>query len=83
AMQQSFINIVSSVLGIVMAVVMMFLINALMAIFSVIMIPLSLIIFRTIVKISQKYFQGMQNSLGDLNAYLQENMTGFSVLKLY
>ena len=55
AMQQSFINIVSAVLGIVMAVVMMFLINPLMAIFSVIMIPLSLIISRTIVKISQKY----------------------------
>lgn len=83
AMQQSFINIVSAVLGIVMAVVMMFLINPLMAIFSVIMIPLSLIISRTIVKISQKYFQGMQNSLGDLNGYVQENMTGFSVLKLY
>ena len=47
------------------------------------MIPLSLIISRTIVKISQKYFQGMQNSLGDLNGYVQENMTGFSVLKLY
>ncbi|VFA74104.1 ABC transporter transmembrane subunit [Enterococcus faecalis] len=25
----------------------------------------------------------MQNSLGDLNGYVQENMTGFSVLKLY
>ena len=83
AMQQSFINIVSAVLGIVMAVVMMFLINPLMAIFSVIMIPLSLIISRTIVKISQKYFQGMQNALGDLNGYVQENMTGFSVLKVY
>ena len=34
AMQQSFINIVSAVLGIVMAVVMMFLINPLMAIFQ-------------------------------------------------
>ncbi|MGH2162386.1 ABC transporter transmembrane domain-containing protein, partial [Enterococcus faecalis] len=67
AMQQSFINIVSGVLGIVMAGVMMFLINPLMAIFSVFMIPLSLIISSTIVKISQKYFQGMQNSLDDLN----------------
>lgn len=25
----------------------------------------------------------MQNSLGDLNGYVQENMTGFSVLKVY
>ncbi|MFX4091020.1 ABC transporter transmembrane domain-containing protein, partial [Streptococcus suis] len=82
AMHQSFINMVSAVLGSVMAVVMMFLINPLRAIFSVIMSPWSLIISRTSVKISQTYFQGMQNSLGDLNGYVQENMTGFSVLKL-
>ena len=25
----------------------------------------------------------MQNALGDLNGYVQENMTGFSVLKVY
>lgn len=83
AMQQSFINIVSAILGIVMAVVMMFYINWLMALISIVMIPLSIIISKTIVGISQKYFQGMQNALGDLNGYVQENMTGFSVLKLY
>ncbi|MGX7150896.1 multidrug efflux ABC transporter subunit EfrB [Enterococcus ureasiticus] len=83
AMQQSFINIVSAILGIVMAVVMMFYINWLMALISIIMIPLSLFISKTIVGISQKYFQGMQNALGSLNGYVQENMTGFSVLKLY
>lgn len=83
AMQQSFINIVSAILGIVMALAMMFYINWLMALISIIMIPLSIIISKTIVGISQKYFQGMQNALGDLNGYVQENMTGFSVLKLY
>lgn len=83
AMQQSFINIVSAVLGIVMAVAMMFYINWLMALISLVMIPLSLFISKTIVGISQKYFQNMQNALGDLNGYVQENMTGFSVLKLY
>lgn len=83
AMQQSFINIVSAVLGIVMAIAMMFYINWLMAVISLVMIPLSLFISKTIVGVSQKYFQGMQNALGDLNGYVQENMTGFSVLKLY
>ncbi|WP_429948876.1 multidrug efflux ABC transporter subunit EfrB [Enterococcus sp. AZ101] len=83
AMQQSFINIVSAVLGIVMAIAMMFYINWLMALISIVMIPLSLFISKTIVGFSQKYFQGMQNALGNLNGYVQENMTGFSVLKLY
>ncbi|MBL1228886.1 ABC transporter ATP-binding protein [Enterococcus sp. BWB1-3] len=83
ALQQSFINIVSAVLGIIMAVSMMFYINIRLALISIIMIPLSIFISRTIVGISQKYFQGMQNALGDLNGYVQENMTGFSILKLY
>ena len=66
-----------------MAVSMMFYINTYMALVSLIMIPASLLISRTIVKKSQKDFQGMQNALGDLNGYVQENMTGFSVLKVY
>ncbi|WP_265458562.1 ABC transporter ATP-binding protein [Enterococcus sp. HY326] len=83
AMQQAVINIVSALLSIVMALAMMFYINWIMALISIIMIPASLFISRTIVRISQKYFQNMQNALGDLNGYVQENMTGFSVLKLY
>ena len=83
AMQQALIGIVNAFLGIVMAVSMMFYINTYMALVSLIMIPASLLISRTIVKKSQKAFQGMQNALGDLNGYVQENMTGFSVLKVY
>jgi ATP-binding cassette subfamily B multidrug efflux pump len=83
AMQQALIGIVNAFLGIIMAVSMMFYINTYMALVSLIMIPASLLISRTIVKKSQKDFQGMQNALGDLNGYVQENMTGFSVLKVY
>lgn len=83
AMQQALIGIVNAFLGIVMAVSMMFYINTYMALVSLIMIPASLLISRTIVKKSQKDFQGMQNALGDLNGYVQENMTGFGVLKVY
>lgn len=83
AMQQAIIKGVNAILGIVFAVAMMFYINPLMALLSLIMIPASFLISRFIVKKSQKDFQNMQNALGDLNGYVQENMTGFSVLKLY
>jgi ATP-binding cassette subfamily B multidrug efflux pump len=83
ALQQAFIGIVNAILGITMAVAMMFYIQPIMALISVIMIPASILISKTIVSLSQKYFQGMQNSLGELNGYVQENMTGFSVLKVY
>lgn len=83
AMQQAIIKLVNAVLGIIFAVSMMFYINPMMAVISMIMIPASLWISRKIVQISQKDFQSMQNALGDMNGYVQENMTGFSVLKLY
>jgi len=83
AMQQAIIKSINAVLGILLAVAMMFYINPMMALISMIMIPLSLVITRKIVQVSQKDFQGMQNSLGEMNGYVQENMTGFSVLKLY
>ena len=83
AMQQALIGIVNAILGILVAVSMMFYINVKMALLSLIMIPASFLISRFIVKVSQKYFQGMQNALGDLNGFAQENMTGFSVLKVY
>lgn len=83
AMQQALIGIVNAILGIIMAIIMMFYINTFMALISLVMIPSSILISRFIVSKSQKYFQGMQNSLGDLNGYVQENMTGFSVLKVY
>ncbi|MEO1768185.1 ABC transporter ATP-binding protein [Candidatus Enterococcus ferrettii] len=83
AMQQAIIKLVNAVLGIIFAVSMMFYINPMMAVISMVMIPASLWISKKIVHISQKDFQSMQNALGDMNGYVQENMTGFSVLKLY
>ncbi|WP_159721998.1 ABC transporter ATP-binding protein [Enterococcus sp. CSURQ0835] len=83
ALQQAIVKSVNAVLGIFFAILMMFYINPLMAVISMIMIPTSLLISRKIVQVSQKDFQQMQNSLGELNGYVQENMTGFGVLKLY
>lgn len=83
ALQQSFVQIINAFLSIIMAVGMMFYINVKMALLAILMIPASILISRFVVKTSQKYFQGMQNALGDLNGYVQENMTGFSVLKVY
>lgn len=83
ALQQSFLAIVSAILSIVLALSMMFYINVKMALIAIWMIPLAMIISRVVVHFSQKYFKGQQDALGDLNGFVQENMTGFSVLKLY
>ena len=83
ALQQALIGIINAVLGILLSVAMMFYINVYMALVSIIMIPASYFISRYIVAKSQNYFNQMQNALGAMNGYVQENMTGFSVLKVF
>ncbi|HCM89421.1 MULTISPECIES: ABC transporter ATP-binding protein [Vagococcus] len=83
AMQQSFIAIINAVLGLTIAIAAMLMINTKLALIVIIIIPLSIIISKVVVNISQKYFKKQQDSLGDLNGFVQENLTGFNVLKLY
>lgn len=83
AMQQGFIAIINAVLGIVMAITAMLLIDTKLALIVMLIIPLSIIISKVVVNVSQKYFKQQQDSLGNLNGFVQENLTGFSVLKLY
>ncbi|MEG0255607.1 MAG: ABC transporter ATP-binding protein [Vagococcus sp.] len=83
AMQQSFIAIINAILGIVMAITAMLMINVKLAMVVMIIIPLSIIISKIVVNISQRYFKKQQDSLGDLNGFVQENLTGFNILKLY
>ncbi|MDN6640824.1 MAG: ABC transporter ATP-binding protein/permease [Tetragenococcus sp.] len=83
ALQQSLVQLVNAFLSIVLSVSMMFYINIYMALAAVIMIPASYFISRYIISKSQKYFNGMQNALGEMNGFVQEHMTGFNVIKLF
>lgn len=83
AMQQSLIQIITSLLGIVFSLVMMFVLSVKMTLIAIFIIPFSIIISKIIIKKSQKYFTEQQNSLGKLNGYVQESYSGFSIIKLY
>ncbi|AFS78832.1 ABC transporter ATP-binding protein [Gottschalkia acidurici 9a] len=83
ALQQSVIQVVTAILGIIFAVGMMIYISIPMALITMLIIPLSIIVSKTIVKKSQKYFMNQQNALGDLNGYIGEAYNGFNVIKLY
>ncbi|OJG11570.1 ABC transporter ATP-binding protein/permease [Enterococcus aquimarinus] len=83
AMQQALIGIVNAILSILIAISMMFYINPVMTLLAMVMIPISMIISKLIVNKSQPDFNQMQNALGELNGYVQESMTGFSILKVY
>lgn len=83
AMQQAMVGIINAVLSLTMAIFMMFYINTRMALLAIVMIPASILITRYIISKSQKYFNDMQNALGDMNGFVQENMTGYNVIKAF
>ncbi|WP_234121269.1 ABC transporter ATP-binding protein [Clostridium hydrogenum] len=83
ALQQSFAKILNAVLGLSLAIFMMFKIQSFMAIVSLAIIVFSAIISKIITKKSQPLFQKQQDSLGRLNGIVQEKFTGFNEIKLF
>lgn len=83
AMQQSLIQMVNSFMGIVFAITMMLYISVPLALVIIVTIPLSFIISKAIIKKSQPYFKGQQESLGAMNGHVQESFSGFTEIKLY
>ena len=83
ALQQSFAQILNAILGLSLAVFMMFKIQWAMALSSIAIIGTSIIISKIIVKKSQPIFEKQQNALGNLNGIVQEKFTGFNEIKLF
>lgn len=83
ALQQSFSQIIISILSISFALIMMFTINVKMALIVLLIIPGSLLVSKVIVNKSQGLFEAQQNALGKLNGAVQEMYTGFNEIKLY
>lgn len=83
ALQQSVLQIVNAVLTVVFAVGMALYINVGLSLIVIISIPITYLTARMIMKKSQPYFKRQANILGDMNGFVQENLTGFNVIKLY
>ena len=54
-----------------------------LAMIVIVMIPITYVSAQFILKKSQPYFKKQADALGDMNGFVQENLTGFNVLKLY
>ncbi|MGO4937215.1 ABC transporter ATP-binding protein [Fundicoccus sp. Sow4_H7] len=83
ALQQALLQIVYAVLSIIFVTLMMFYLNWQLALIVIISMPISYWVAQTIVKISQKHFKSQADILGKLNGFVQENFTGFNIIKLY
>lgn len=83
ALQQAFLQIVNAILTITFAVIMALYINAPLASILIISVPLIYFSSEFVLKKSQPYFKEQAKVLGDMNGFVQENLSGFNILKLY
>ena len=83
ALQQSFLQIINAFLTIILVIAMVLYLNWQLAMIVIVMIPITYVSAQFILKKSQPYFKKQADALGDMNGFVQENLTGFNVLKLY
>lgn len=83
ALQQSFLQIINAFLTIFLVICMVLYFNWRLALVVILIIPLTYITAQFILKKSQPYFKKQADALGDMNGFVQENLTGFNVIKLF
>ncbi|XJS11340.1 ABC transporter ATP-binding protein [Aerococcaceae bacterium WGS1372] len=83
SLQQGIIQIVNAVLSIVFVTAFMLYLNWQLALVVFLSMPLSYWVAQTVVKISQSYFKQQADVLGRMNGFVQENYTGFNIIRLY
>ena len=83
SLNQSVTTLVTSVVTIVGVIVLMFTINWIMALIALLIIPLSTLVIRLVVKHSQKYFFAQQRYLGAVNGQVEEVFSGLDIIKAF
>ncbi len=74
-------EVVTSVVTVVGILAMMLVISIPLSLIAVVAIPLSMVFVKRIAERSQKFFKKQRDTLGELNAKIEENYTGQLVIK--
>jgi ATP-binding cassette, subfamily B, multidrug efflux pump len=83
SLQQTLSQLLTSTLMIIGVLVMMFTISPLLAIVTVLIVPLSVFTMRSITKRSKARFVDQWRHTGTLNAQVEETFTGHSLVKVF
>ena len=83
ALQQSFLQIVNAIFTLSLVIAMVLFLNLTLGLIVIASIPITFFGAQLIMKKSQPYFKEQADVLGALNGFVQENLSGFNVLKLY
>ena len=80
---QLIMQLLGGIVSVIGAIVFMLILNWQIALFVIIFTPLCFLLSRVITKRSTKYFRRQSKTAGDLNAYLEETVSGQKVIKAF
>jgi len=83
SLQQTMTQLITALLTIVGVLIMMVSISPLLALISLLFVPLSFVLTLLIAKRSQKQFAAQWERTGDLNGHVEEMFTGHNVVKVF
>jgi len=83
SLQQTLTQLITSLFTIIGVLIMMLTISPLLAVVSLLAVPLSLVATALIVRRSQPQFVKQWSSTGTLNGHVEESHTGHSIVKLF
>jgi ATP-binding cassette subfamily B multidrug efflux pump len=83
ALEQSLVQLISSVIGLVGAIVLMFVLSPILLIVTLSVLAVMTFIMGKIGGKSRVYFQAQQKNLGNVNGYVEEMVEGLKVVKVF
>ena len=82
-LSQSLSQMITSVVSVLGVIVMMFSISWQMTLVALLILPVSMLLIRTIVNLSQRYFKEQQKFLGNANGTIEEMFGSHAVVKAF
>ena len=83
SLNQGVTQLITSATTMIGVLVMMLSINVEMTLIALLVIPLSLILVKVVVKRSQKYFRAQQKKLGEINGQIEETFSGQAIVRAF
>jgi len=83
SLNQSMTQLIGSVITIIGILIMMLTINVTMTFVALLILPLSMVLIRFIIKKSQKFFKQQQQGLGKLDGNIEELYSGHNIVKIF
>jgi len=80
---QSTIQLITGIITVLGSLVLMLLLSPLLTLAAVISVPLAFLLTRTVARKTAVLFKGQQEELGKLNGYLEEAISGITVIKAF